>query len=146
MTKQEYLDLIDKVNEQGKYKADWESLANHKVPDWYKHDKLGVFIHWGIYSVPAYGNEWYPRHMYDQSAREYEYHRKTYGEQKDYGYKDFIPMFQAEKFDASKWVSLFKKAGIQYVMPVAEHHDGFAMYETAFNRWNAKEMGPCRVL
>lgn len=144
MTKQEYLDLIDKVNEQGKYKADWESLANHKVPDWYKHDKLGVFIHWGIYSVPAYGNEWYPRHMYDQSAREYEYHRKTYGEQKDFGYKDFIPMFKAEKFDASKWVSLFKKAGIQYVMPVAEHHDGFAMYETEFNRWNAKEMGPCR--
>lgn len=144
MTKQEYLDLIDKVNEQGKYKANWESLANHKIPDWYRHDKLGVFIHWGIYSVPAYGNEWYPRHMYDQSAREYEHHRKTYGEQKDFGYKDFIPMFQAEKFDASKWVSLFKKAGIQYVMPVAEHHDGFAMYETTFNRWNAKEMGPCR--
>lgn len=143
MTTQDYLELIDKVNEQGKYKADWESLAHHKVPEWYIHDKLGLFIHWGIYSVPACGSEWYSRHMYDPSTREYEHHRRTYGEQKDFGYKDFIPMFKAEKFDASEWVSLFKKAGIKYVMPVAEHHDGFAMYDTEFNCWNAKEMGPC---
>lgn len=144
MTKQDYLQQIDTVNEKGHYKADWSSLSQHKVPDWYQQDKLGVFIHWGIYSVPAYGNEWYPRSMYDKNCREYEHHRQTYGEHNKFGYKDFIPMFKAEKFDASAWVSLFKKAGIKYVMPVAEHHDGFAMYETAFNRWNAKEMGPCR--
>lgn len=144
MTVKEYLDLIDQVNENGRFKPDWTSLCNHKVPDWYKQDKLGVFIHWGIYSVPAFGNEWYSRGMYDKKVREFEHHRKTYGDQKDFGYKDFIPMFKAEKFDAKEWTSLFKKAGIKYVMPVAEHHDGFAMYETQFNRWNAKEMGPCR--
>ena len=144
MTTQEYLNLIDEVNEKGKYKADWASLTHHKVPDWYMHDKLGVFIHWGIYSVPAFGSEWYSRSMYDKNVREFEHHRKTYGEHKDFGYKDFIPMFKAEKFDASKWVLLFKKAGIKYVMPVAEHHDGFAMYDTEFNRWNATKMGPCR--
>ncbi len=146
MTTQEYLKQIDEVNENGKYKADWSSLSHHKVPEWYMHDKLGVFIHWGIYSVPAFGCEWYSRAMYDKKHREFEYHRKTYGEQKDFGYKDFIPMFKAEKFDASEWVTLFKKAGMKYVMPVAEHHDGFAMYETEFNRWNAKEMGPCMTL
>ena len=96
MTTKEYLELIDRVNESGKYKADWKSLAHHKVPDWYMNDKLGVFIHWGIYSVPAYGSEWYSRSMYDKNVREFEYHRKTYGEHKDFGYKDFIPMFKAE--------------------------------------------------
>lgn len=144
MTHEEYLNKIEKVIENGKFKADWASLSHHKVPDWYMHDKLGVFIHWGVYSVPAFGNEWYSRGMYDKTVREFEHHRKTYGEQKDFGYKDFIPMFKAEKFDAAEWVSLFKKAGIKYVMPVAEHHDGFAMYDTDFNPWNAKEMGPCR--
>ena len=144
MTHQEYLKLIDEVIENGEYKADWKSLAHHKVPDWYMHDKIGVFIHWGIYSVPAFGSEWYSRSMYDKRVREFEHHRKTYGEHKDFGYKDFIPMFKAENFDAEKWVSLFKNSGIKYVMPVAEHHDGFAMYDTQFNRWNAKEMGPCR--
>ena len=144
MTTKEYLNLIDEVNENGRYKADWASLSRHKVPDWYMHDKLGVFIHWGVYSVPAFGNEWYSRGMYDKNVREYEHHRKTYGEQKNFGYKDFIPMFRAENFDAGEWVSLFKKAGMKYVMPVAEHHDGFAMYDTQFNRWNSKEMGPCR--
>ena len=144
MTVQEYLKQIDLVIEKGKYKDNWQSLAHHKTPGWYMRDKLGVFIHWGIYSVPAFGNEWYSRGMYDETVREFEHHRKTWGEQKNFGYKDFIPMFKAENFDAVKWVSLFKKAGIRYVMPVAEHHDGFAMYDTAFNRWNAKVMGPCR--
>lgn len=144
MTVNEYLVRIDNVIENGKYKADWACLAHHKVPDWYRHDKVGVFIHWGVYSVPGYGNEWYSRNMYDRNSPEFEHHVKTYGEHKDFGYKDFIPMFRAEKFDAARWVDIFRRAGIKYVMPVAEHHDGFAMYETDFNKWNAKEMGPCR--
>lgn len=142
MTKEEYLKLIDEVNEKGYYKPTWESLSCCKTPAWYMHDKIGVFIHWGVYSVPAYGNEWYSRNMYDKNSREFDYHRKTYGNQKDFGYKDFIPMFKGENFDADEWVRLFKKAGIKYVMPVAEHHDGFAMYDTEYNRWNSVNMGP----
>ncbi len=144
MTKEQYLKQIDKVNEKGRYKPDWTSLSGHKTPDWYYRDKFGIFIHWGIYSVPAYGNEWYPKNMYDKSSREYWHHLRTYGRHKDFGYKDFIPMFKAEKFSADKWVKLFKKAGAKFVMPVCEHHDGFAMYDTEFNRWNAAKMGPCR--
>lgn len=68
--------------------------------------------------------------MYCKGSREFEHHIKTYGQQKDFGYKDFIPMFKAEKFDAQKWADLFKEAGAKYVVPVAEHHDGFQMYKS----------------
>jgi len=144
MDSKEYLELIDSVISSGKYKDDWKSLAGHKIPDWYYEGKFGIFIHWGVYSVPAFANEWYPRAMYDPNDRAYEYHKKTFGDQKVFGYKDFIPMFRGEKFDADEWVELFKRAGAKYVMPVGEHHDGFAMYDTDFNRWNAARMGPGR--
>ena len=144
MTKEAYLQQIDAVIENGKFKDNWQSLSAHKTPSWYYRDKFGIFIHWGIYSVPAYGSEWYSRAMYDKNHREFDHHRRTWGDQKDFGYKDFIPMFKGEQFDAHKWIATFKNAGARFVMPVLEHHDGFAMYETAFNRWNAKDMGPCR--
>ena len=144
MTTDEYLKHIDSVIASGPYRDSWESLSSHGTPDWYHKAKLGIFIHWGIYSVPAFGNEWYSRNMYNSAREESEYHRNTYGNQKDFGYKDFIPMFRGECFDAERWVALFKEAGAKYIMPVAEHHDGFAMYDTSFNRWNATKMGPCR--
>ncbi len=142
MTKEEYLKLIDEVNEKGRYKPDWASLSWHKTPDWYYKGKLGIFIHWGVYSVPAYRGEWYSRRMYDKNLHDYEFHRQNFGDQKTFGYKDFIPMFKGESFDADRWVSIFKDSGAKFVMPVCEHHDGFAMYDTEFNRWNAKNMGP----
>lgn len=141
-SKDEYLKEIDSVIENGYYKDNWQSLASHKTPQWYYNGKFGIFIHWGIYSVPAFGNEWYSRNMYDKNVREFEHHIKTYGLQKDFGYKDFIEYFNGEKFDADSWVTLFKNAGAKFVMPVAEHHDGFAMYATDFNRWNSVNMGP----
>lgn len=142
MTLQKYLEQIDELIAKGKYKDNWQSLSQHKTPEWFTNNKFGIFIHWGVYSVPGYGNEWYSRSMYDKNVREFEYHRKTYGDQKNFGYKDFIPMFKAEKFNAEEWIDLFKKSGAKYVMPVAEHHDGFAMYETEYNRWNSKNIGP----
>lgn len=139
-----YLSTIENVIGCGKYKDDWASLCSHKTPVWYMDAKVGVFIHWGIFSVPAFGNEWYSRHMYDPAHEEYQYHRRMFGDQKEFGYKDFIPMFTGERFSAEEWISLFRRAGMRYVMPVAEHHDGFAMYRTELNRWNAAEMGPKR--
>lgn len=144
MTTKEYLKQIDDVIEKGKYKANWQSLSNHKTPTWYYQDKFGIFIHWGIYSVPAFGNEWYSRNMYDPEHPEFQHHRDVYGPQDKFGYKDFIPMFKAEKFDPEAWADLFVESGAKYVTPVCEHHDGFAMYDTEFNRWNATKMGPCR--
>ncbi|MBQ6067446.1 MAG: alpha-L-fucosidase [Clostridia bacterium] len=144
MTVQEYLRQIDGVIEKGAYKDNWPSLCRHETPEWYRRGKFGIFIHWGVYSVPAFGSEWYSRMMYVPGSREYEHHLATYGPHKQFGYKDFIPMFRAERFDADRWISLFKDAGARFVMPVCEHHDGFAMYDTDFNRWNAARMGPCR--
>lgn len=140
----EYLKKIDKVIADGKYKDTWESLARYRVPDWYADSKFGIFIHWGVYSVPAFGSEWYSRNMYIQGSEEYKHHIKTYGAHKDFGYKDFIPMFRAEKFHADEWLDLFQSAGAQYIVPVAEHHDGFQMYKSRISKWNAYEMGPKR--
>lgn len=142
--KKAWLKKIEQVIAGGPYRADWNSLSAYRVPEWYKNAKFGIFIHWGIYSVPAFGNEWYSRNMYIQGSPEFEHHRKTYGEQKDFGYKDFIPMFRAEKFDPKEWAELFKKAGARYVVPVAEHHDGFQMYDSEISKWNAANMGPKR--
>jgi len=129
---------------QERFEATWPSLKKYQIPDWFRDVKFGIFIHWGVYSVPAFGSEWYPREMYRRGTREFEHHVKTYGTQDKFGYKDFIPLFKAEKFNAAEWVDLFKKSGAKYIVPVAEHHDGFPMYKTALTKWNAAEMGPHR--
>jgi len=135
---------VDTVGHQGPFRPDWESLQKYEAPDWYKDAKFGIFIHWGVYSVPAFGNEWYPRNMYREGSEEYKHHIATYGPQDKFGYKDFIPMFKAEHFDPAAWAELFKKAGAKYVVPVAEHHDGFAMYDSGLSDWTAAKMGPHR--
>ena len=125
------------------FQPDWDSIARHyQFPEWFVDAKFGIFIHWGVYSVPAFGSEWYPRNMYQKDTREYHHHIATYGAHTEFGYKDFVPMFRAEKFDAAQWASLFRKAGARYVVPVAEHHDGFAMYGSDLNEWNAVKKGP----
>lgn len=136
--------MLQPAMAQERYQATWESLKQYQTPDWFRDAKFGIFIHWGVYSVPAFGSEWYPRNMYQQGSPEFKHHVETYGPQAKFGYKDFIPMFKAEKFDPVQWVTLFKKAGAKYIVPVAEHHDGFAMYKTALSKWNAYEMGPKR--
>jgi len=136
--------MLKEIKAQERYQATWESLKKYNTPDWFRDAKFGIFIHWGVYSVPAYSSEWYPRLMYQQGSDEFKHHVATYGPQNKFGYKDFIPMFKAEKFNPQEWVALFKKAGAKYVVPVAEHHDGFAMYKTALSKWNAFEMGPKR--
>jgi alpha-L-fucosidase len=132
------------TDNQGTYLPTWDSLAAYQVPDWFRDAKFGIFIHWGPYSVPAFGNEWYSRNMYQPGKPEFEHHRQTYGPQSEFGYKDFIPLLTGEHFDPDAWAALFREAGAQYVVPVAEHHDGFAMYRSELNPWNATAMGPKR--
>lgn len=128
----------------GPFEPSWESLARYTVPDWYQDGKFGIFIHWGVYSVPAFGNEWYPRNMYLPERPEFAHHVETYGPQSKFGYKDFIPRFTAEQFDPVRWAKLFHEAGARFVVPVAEHHDGFAMYDSALSGWTAARIGPKR--
>lgn len=142
--KQTYLQQIREVIEKGPYRDDWTSLTDFIMPSWYEKAKFGIFVHWGLYSVPAFNNEWYSRNMYIQGTPEFEHHIKTYGPHKDFGYKDFIPIFTADKFDPDFWAETFAGAGAKYVVPVAEHHDGFQMYQSDLSVYNATNMGPKR--
>ena len=132
------------VAARGPFAPSWDSLAEFEAPDWYVDGKFGIFIHWGPYSVPAFGNEWYPRNMYKRDTKEFAHHVETWGPQSEFGYKDFIPKFTAERFDAGEWASLFRASGARYIVPVAEHHDGFPMYDCSFTDWSAMKMGPKR--
>lgn len=139
-------DRIAERNETGPFVPEWESLRGQRVPAWYEDGKFGIFVHWGVYAVPAFGNEWYPRNMYIPGSREFEHHRATYGDQAAFGYADFIDDFTASNFDAAIWAETFRRAGAQFVVPTAEHHDGFPLYDSKVTRWNAARMGPQRDL
>src|SRR5271157_344467 len=131
---------------QGPFEPTWESIkAHYQFPQWFRDGKFGIFLHWGLYAVPAHQSEWYVQHMYG-NPEIISWHREHFGPQDKFGYKDFIPLFTAAKFDPDQWAELFRKAGARYVMPTAEHHDGFAMWDSALTKWNAKHMGPKRDL
>jgi len=127
------------------YNAEWESLARvNEEPEWFKDAKLGIYFHWGVYSVPAFGTEWYPRWMHFEDRTEYRHHVDNYGHPSEFGYHDFVPLFKAEHFDAAQWADLFQKAGARFAGPVAEHHDGFSMWDSDITPWNAMDRGPKR--
>ena len=105
------LEKADQGAHDGPFRPDWGSLSKYQVPDWYRDAKFGIFIHWGVYSVPAFGSEWYPRNMYIAGTKENQHQTATYGPLTSFGYKDFIPMFKAEHYDPQAWARLFKEAG-----------------------------------
>lgn len=148
---------------QRSFYPNMESIAQHQVPNWYKDAKFGIFIHWGLYSVPAfappvrelgeiepdinwYGNnpyaEWYMNSVRIGSGPSYEHHLKTYGAH--YPYNRFIEDFGAENFDALAWAKLFKEAGAKYIIPVTKHHDGFCLWDSKYTTFSSAKMGPKR--
>ncbi|AUP78437.1 alpha-L-fucosidase [Flavivirga eckloniae] len=137
--------VINQAFAQNEYKPDWESLATHKAaPEWFQDAKLGIYFHWGPYSVPAFDNEWYPRNMFMKGNKVYNHHLATYGDPKEFGYDKFVPMFKAEKFNPEEWAELFYNAGARFAGPVAMHSDGFAMWHSKVSPWNVKDKGPQR--
>jgi alpha-L-fucosidase len=141
------------------FQPNFESLEKTSpVPEWFKDAKFGIYFHWGVYSVPAFANEWYPRTMYITGSSENKHHVETYGEISQWPYNNFItgaldrkgnfvqfaPRLKSEggKFDPEEWAQLFADAGAKFAGPVAEHHDGFSMWASKVNPWNAKDMGP----
>jgi alpha-L-fucosidase len=140
------------------YEPAWASLDRRPMPTWYLDAKFGVFIHWGVYSVPAWGKvgayaEWYwnqIRSAKPEDAVWREFHARNYGA--NFDYMDFAPRFTAELFDARQWADLFARAGVKYVVPTSKHHEGFALWPSAeasrtWGRpWNAAEIGPKRDL
>lgn len=134
----EYLKIIDEVIEKGPFKDNWQSLSNFKIPSWYREKRLGIFIHWGVFSVPACESEWYPRLMYQQGTASNTSHAKKYG--MDFEYRHMVAKFKPEKFDAKEWIGIFKNSGAKYIMPVGEHHDGIKLYESKLNKWNMMDL------
>lgn len=141
----------------------WESVRSHRIPAWYEDAKFGIFIHWGVYSVPAYAPytvelgsipndagwfcnnpyaEWYYNSVNVGTGPTYEHHVKTYG--KDFRYEDFIPMWKAEKWDPAQWADVIKQAGARYVVLTTKHHDGFCLFPSKYTDFNSTKMGPGR--
>ncbi len=131
---------------------------SNPVPEWFKDAKFGIYFHWGVYSVPAFSNEWYPRNMFFKGSVENKHHLAVYGDPAEWPYNNFITgakdkqgnlvqfapklKLQGGNFDPEEWAQLFADAGAKFAGPVAEHHDGFSMWASKVNPWNAKDMGP----
>ncbi|WP_416968057.1 alpha-L-fucosidase [Streptomyces sp. 4F14] len=141
------------------YTPDWASLDRHPAaPEWFRDAKFGIYFHWGVFSVPAYDNEWYPRNMYESGSRANRHHVETYGQPADWPYHQFVtgaddasgrrvqfaPKLRAQggNFDPEEWARLFAASGARFAGPVAEHHDGFSMWDSQVNEWNSVDRGP----
>jgi alpha-L-fucosidase len=130
------------------FEPTWESLKAHQDPAWFRDAKFGIYTHWGPVTVgsedcPA-GGQWYGNEMYSPKSGVFAWHKQHFGDQAKVGYKDLIPKFKAEKFDAEDWAELFARSGAKFAGPVAVHHDNFAMWDSAVTPWNAAKMGPHR--
>ncbi|PKQ64273.1 alpha-L-fucosidase [Labilibaculum filiforme] len=136
----------DTKEEIKNFEPNWESLKQYECPTWFQDAKFGIYTHWGVYSVPkATGqSDWYGTNMYNSWHPNHKFHLENYGSLDKFGYKDFIPMFTAEKFNADEWADLFVEAGAQFAGPAGEHADGFSMWDSEVNPWNAADMGPKR--
>lgn len=142
------LSLFGQIKESSLYKDNWNSLKQHEAsPDWLKDVKFGVFFHWGLCAVPAEGGKSYGRFMYvpDRNPKKWggkinKQHKKTYGE--NFHYHDFIPKWKANKFNAKQWLDLFEDSGFKLIGSMAEHHDGFSLWNSKVNPWNSAKMGP----
>ena len=126
---------------RGPFTGTRESLREYRIPEWYRDAKFGIWAHWGPQSAPEYG-DWYARNMYIQGSRQYKYHVQHYGHPSKFGYKDVIPTWKAEEFDADRLMGLYKKAGAKYFVSMGVHHDNFDLWDSRHQRWNAANMGP----
>lgn len=131
---------------QEPYQASWESLQQYQCPEWFRDAKFGIYAHWGPYCVPAFPTttDWYSRHMYQPNHAIHRFQVETYGPVTEFGYKEFIPLFTAPRFDADEWAELYQESGARFAGPVAEHCDGFAFWDSAITEWDSVDKGPKR--
>jgi len=134
----------------GQTAPSWEELRARPFPTWFQDAKLGIFIHWGVYSVPAFSGkeqyaEWFLRGIQEEDTLRVRFMKEHFGE--EFEYRDFAPLFRAELFDPDAWADLFKRAGASYVVLVSKHHDGYALWPSDYARnWNSVDVGPGRNL
>jgi len=127
----------------GPFEPTMDSLTNYACPDWFRDAKFGIWAHWGPQAVPMDG-DWYARGMYEPGNKHYTYHTNHYGHPSEFGYKDIIPLWKAEKWDPDRLMQLYQKAGAKYFVSMGSHHDDFFLWNSKLHRWNAFNMGPHR--
>lgn len=135
---------VSEANEpmmQGKYDSTWESLSQYEVPEWFRDAKFGIWAHWGPQCVEGSG-DWMARKLYMEGSREYKHHVENYGHPSEFGFKDILPLFKAEKWDPDYLVGLYKKAGARYFFALGNHHDNFDLWDSKYQEWNSKDIGP----
>src|SRR5450759_2093879 len=128
---------------EGPFKPTDESLRQYKYPEWFRDAKFGIWAHWGPQAVPRQG-DWYARRMYQEEDPAYKYHLENYGHPSEFGYKNIIPLWKAEKWDPEKLMELYKKAGAKYFVSMGSHHDDFFLWNSPLHQWNAVNYGPHR--
>ena len=126
---------------QGKFQPTWESLANYKIPEWFRNVKFGIWAHWGPQCVEGSG-DWMARSLYMENSPEYRHHIANYGHPSEFGFKDIIPLWKAEKWDPDKLVAFYKKIGAQYFFALGNHHDNMDLWDSKYQPWNSVNMGP----
>jgi len=147
-----FIILATSISAQVPYKPTWESLDTHKMPSWYEDAKIGMSMHWGVYSVPGWAPrekgisyaEWYGYRMHEKGNPTVDYHKENYGE--NFTYDDFIPKWKAEEYDPSEWAKFAKKMGAKYYFITSKHHDGFCLWPSKYTDRNAMAMGPKKDL
>jgi alpha-L-fucosidase len=132
--------LADQIA-KGPFQPTWESLRTYQCPEWFRNAKFGIWAHWGPQSVPMCG-DWYARRMYQPQDWVYRHHWRVYGHPSRFGYKDILPLWKAENFDAEGLMDLYRAAGAKYFVAQAVHHDNFDNWDSTHHRWNATKVGP----
>lgn len=146
LSAQNYQVPVSEKNEpmmKGKFQPTWESLENYQVPEWFRDAKFGIWAHWGPQCVEGSG-DWMARSMYLEGTSEYKHHVEHYGHPSEVGFKDIIPLFKAEKWNPDALVAFYKKIGAQYFFALGNHHDNFDLWDSKYQAWNSKNMGPKR--
>jgi alpha-L-fucosidase len=147
-TPTEFASLISANTEPmqtGKFEPNWQSLAQYEAPDWFRDAKFGIWAHWGAQCEPEDG-DWYARDMYIEGSPKNKFHAEHYGPPSEVGFKDIIHMWKAENFDPEKLMALYKRAGAQYFVALANHHDNFDNFDSKYQPWNSVRLGPQRDL
>jgi alpha-L-fucosidase len=133
----------------GEYKPTWESLGTRPLPQWYDQSKIGIFIHWGVFSVPSFGSEWFWMNWQSSNRSGHQkyvdFMKKNYPP--DFTYADFAPKFTAEFYEPDKWAEIFNASGAKYVVLTSKHHEGYTLWPSKYSfNWNAMDVGPKRDL
>ena len=125
----------------GKYEPTWQSLETHQTPEWFRNAKFGIWAHWGAQCVEGSG-DWMARELYMEGHRKANFHREHYGHPSEFGYKDVLPLFKAEKWDPEKLVQRYKRCGAQYFFVLGNHHDNYDLWDSKYQEWNSMNIGP----